>query len=499
LAKVKLAHALRRGETLELTVESLANGGDGVAKTSGIPVFVDRSAVGDKLKVRLFDVRKDFARGEIEEILQPSAERVVPPCEHFDLCGGCQWQHIDYAAQLAHKEDLVRQSLRHIGGMSVGDDDNLVETIAGAKNGGALHYRNKAQFPVQYVDGKFLAGYYGRGSHDLVNVLHCSIQPAAMDDVLASARLLLKKYKVHAYDEKTHTGLVRHINLRQSFASSKQLVTIVVNHAPLKYAKLRENEELAVLLEVARDLVDRHSYIEGVLVNFNNERGNRILGDASLVLVGIEFVEEELKTKRTDLPQKLQDGLKLRLSSSSFFQVNSNQAVTLLEIVADMAISALAGLSAPVIVDAYAGVGTISLWLSALADSVVAVEENREAVADGRANGLLNDITNIDFIEGRVEDVLERLMTEGTLPDLLVVDPPRKGLSPEVLLSIKERGPKHIIYVSCNPTTLARDLKLLEVKGEKAEANGYKAKRVKPVDLFPQTYHVESVVLLERF
>jgi 23S rRNA (uracil1939-C5)-methyltransferase len=497
LAKVKLAHALRRGETLELTVESLANGGDGVAKTEGIPVFIDRSAVGDKLKVRLFDVRKDFARGEIEEILVPSAERAVPPCEHFSQCGGCQWQHIDYKAQLAHKEGLVRQSLRHIGGMK--DDDSLVETISGAGAGGALHYRNKAQFPVQYVDGKFLAGYYGRGSHHLINVQHCSIQPKAMDEVLASVRLLLKKYKVHAYEESTHTGLVRHINLRQSFASGKLLVTIVINHEPVKYAKLRDREEIAILLDVGRDLVDRHSDIEGVLLNFNPFKGNRILGDVSLVLVGVEFVEEELKTTRTDLPQKLQDGLKLRLSSSSFFQVNSQQAVSLLEIVADMAKSALAGLNAPVIVDAYAGVGTIALWLSPLANSVVAVEENKEAVADGRANSLLNGMNNIEFVEGRVEDVLERLMSEGTLPDLLVVDPPRKGLSPEVLFSIKERGPKHLIYVSCNPTTLARDLKILEDRGEKGEANGYKAKRIKPVDLFPQTYHVETIILLERF
>ena len=205
-----------------------------------------------------------------------------------------------------------------------------------------MHYRNKAQFPVQYVDGQFLAGYYGRGSHDLVNVHHCSILPVVMDNVLATARILLKKYKVHAYDEKTHKGLVRHINLRQSFASGKILATIVINHEPLKFSRFRENEELNVLLDVARDFIGKHDDIEGVLLNFNPHKGNRILGEQSLVLVGVEFVEEILKTERTDLPQRLQDGLKLRLSAPSFFQVNTNQSVTLLEIVADMAKSALA-------------------------------------------------------------------------------------------------------------------------------------------------------------
>ncbi len=338
-------------------MESLANGGDGVAKAEGIPVFIERAAQGDKLKVRLFDVRKDFARGEIESIISPSSERVKPPCEHFSQCGGCQWQHIDYQAQLKHKEGLVRQSLKHIGGIKGGED--LVETICGAEAGADLHYRNKAQFPVQYVDGKFLAGYYGRGSHDLIDVQHCSIQPTAMDQVLQSSRQLLRQYKVHAYDEKTHKGLVRHINLRQSVASGKLLVTIVIHHDALKFSKFKEREDLVVLLDVARDLVDRHPDIDGIILNFNPLRGNRILGDHSLVLVGVEFVEEVLKTTRTDLPKKLKQGLKLRLSSSSFFQVNTHQAVALLEIVADMAKSALSGMSAPVIVDAYAGVGTI--------------------------------------------------------------------------------------------------------------------------------------------
>ncbi|MBS1999763.1 MAG: 23S rRNA (uracil(1939)-C(5))-methyltransferase RlmD, partial [Cyanobacteria bacterium SZAS LIN-2] len=480
MAKVKLAHDLRRGDVVDVTVESLANGGDGVAKLSGLPVFVDRSAVGDKLKVRLFDVRKDFARGEIESIVEPSSERAQPPCEHFDACGGCQWQHMKYAAQAAHKEGLVRQALKHIGGL--GEGEVVIEAIAGATPGGELHYRNKAQFPVQYVDGQFLAGYYGRGSHDLINVRHCSIQPPEMDAILATSRQLLKKYKVHAYDEKTHKGLVRHICLRQSFHSGKILATFVINYAePKNFSKFKENEDLVVLLDVARDLVDQHSNVEGLVLNFNNERGNRILGDGSLVLIGIEYVEEVLKTKRTDLPQKLQDGLKLRLSSASFFQVNTGQAVTLLEIVADMAREALSQCSAPVIVDAYAGVGTIALWLSTLAHTVVAVEENKDAVNDGQANTKLNDLPNVEFVEGRVEDVLSRLSEDGDLletlkPDLLVVDPPRKGLSPEVLTAIKERGPQNLIYVSCNPTTLARDLKLLGDKGEKGDQSGYKAK-----------------------
>ncbi len=501
MAKVKYTHTLERGDQVEVNVESLANGGDGVAKIDSIPVFIERAAQGDRLAVHLFDVRKDFARGAIEEIVKPSPERVQAPCFHYERCGGCQWQHIDYAHQLQHKERLVVDALGHIGGFA--NAKELVQSIVGCDD--PFHYRNKVQFPVKYKNTQVLAGYYERGSHDLVNIDACPIQPSIMDELLKTTKMLFKKYRISIYDEERHRGMVRHLNFRMSFATGKILVTIVVNHAAIKIKEFNNIDYLHAFTTLGEELAHLHSEVESVVVNFNQDKGNRILGEHTITLVGNGYIEEKLATKRSDLPQKLQDGLRFRLSSKSFFQVNSLQAVKLLEYIAAAAQEDLAASEKPVVVDAYAGVGTIAMWLSPLADEVIAIEEVGDAITDGEENAALNNLTNVSFVEGRVEQSLAVLMVEKKREnkniDLIVLDPPRKGIDPNILALIKERGPKHIIYVSCNPATLARDLKILcqsTENGENSSMGGYKVKRVQPVDLFPQTYHVESVALLER-
>lgn len=341
--------------------------------------------------VELFDVRKDFARGQIEEIIKPSSERTEAVCLHYERCGGCQWQHMDYASQLKHKEKLVVDSLTHLGAFA--DASTMVSPIIGCAD--PFHYRNKVQFPVKFKDRQVLAGYFERGSHDLVNIESCPIQPSLMDAILKSTRHLLKNYRISIYDEKQHHGLVRHLNLRMSFASNKVLVTFVVNHEPVDYKAFRKNDNLYAFTNLAQELMTEFDTVASVVLNFNQDKGNRILGDKNMIVLGNGFIEEHLASDHPDLPARLHQGLNFRLSTKSFFQVNSLQAVKLLELVALAAKEALAGVEHAVVVDAYAGVGTIAMWLSTLAEEVVAIEEIGDAVADGQENAALNELENV--------------------------------------------------------------------------------------------------------
>jgi 23S rRNA (uracil1939-C5)-methyltransferase len=275
-------------------------------------------------------------------------------------------------------------------------------------------------------------------------------------------------------------------------------VTFVINHEPVDYKAFRKNDNLYAFTNLAQELMTEFDTVASVVLNFNQDKGNRILGDKNMIVLGNGFIEEHLASDHPDLPARLHQGLNFRLSTKSFFQVNSLQAVKLLEQIALAAQEALAGLEHAVVVDAYAGVGTIAMWLSTLAEEVVAIEEIGDAVADGQENAALNELENVSFMHGRVEEALPALIAEKGKIDLLVLDPPRKGIDPQVLKAIIETGPKRVIYVSCNPVTLARDLRILANSGENGSDLGYKTIRVQPVDLFPQTYHVETVAVLER-
>ncbi|MFN8555734.1 MAG: 23S rRNA (uracil(1939)-C(5))-methyltransferase RlmD, partial [Candidatus Obscuribacterales bacterium] len=378
---------------------------------------------------------------------------------------------------------------KHIGKL----DSELVKTIIGAP--AALHYRNKAQFPVKHPQGsdRILAGYYRQDSHELVNIKHCPVQPEAMDHLLDLVKNICEEHGISAYDERSHKGLLRHINIRYSFGLKNLLLTLVLNASASSaddFQNLKCHDQIVGAAQALKDAVPE---LIGVSINLNNQRGNKILGDLTFPLEGGDRIQEILQTDRDDFPERLREGLKFDLSSSSFFQVNTHQAVKLLE----QAFLPIAQLqrSDLKIVDAYAGVGAISLWLAPLASQVIAIEEHPAAVADGRENARLNSIENVEFREGRVEDVLLDLRNEQASIDVIVVDPPRKGLSPEVVESLLWAEPELIVYVSCNPSTLARDLKLLEQgltkstgDGDKETFVGYKTKQVQPVDLFPQTF-----------
>jgi len=488
--KAAFFHGLARGQVLAVEIESLAAGGHGVARANGVPVFVARVAPGDLAEIELVDVRKDFARGRLLKVLERSEQRVEPPCKLFKICGGCQWQHISYDRQLEAKTDLVRQAVKRIGGL---DPGIVGRTIAAAE---PFFYRNKVQFPVAHPRGstRILAGYYEQDSHDLVNIKHCPVQPEPLDRVLEATKDLCQQYKISAYDETKGAGLLRHITARFSFDRREALVTLVVNAATGAGGRGRAGQvvDLDVMRALAGKIIKRVPEVAGVCLNFNPDAGNRIFGDKTICLAGEPYVSERLATRRPDLPARLRDGFEFRLSPTSFFQVHTDQASRLMELVVEAAVPGPPGEAPlPLVVDAYAGVGAIAFWLSTVACRVLAVEEHAQAVADGQVNRELNGIENVEFRCGAVESVLPQLAASGLNPQVIVLDPPRKGLSPEAMAATVALRPARIVYVSCNPATLARDLKILVI-------NGYMTKQVQPIDMFPQTYHVESVAVLER-
>jgi 23S rRNA (uracil1939-C5)-methyltransferase len=528
LAKTQRTHDLFRGQHVKVKIASLAGTGHGVSKEFGIPIFIDRTAPGDVIQAELFDVRKDFAKGQLLEVIEPSPQRAEPPCKIFKVCGGCQWQHLSYQAQLDNKQDIVRQALKYIAGL---DSDVVLPTIAPEDN---LHYRNKVQFPVRGVrnEARIRAGYFKQNSHELVNINHCPIQPEPLDRMLEAVKGACEHFGITAYDETIQRGFLRHITARYSFAQNRCVVTLVVNadismypeltpldaDAPVsdemddpvsgkvvaqegrdgkvhKPAGSSKAPSLADLKDVAFSIMDFCQEVTGVCLNFNAAAGNRIFGNVTALMAGDPYVIEKLATKRSDFPPALQKGVDFRLSPTSFFQVNTKGAERLLETIIDVAAKTFKTppneLKIPLSIDVYAGVGTMTTWLAAISEQVIAIEEFAAAVSDGKANIAQNGITNVEFREGKAEAVLSELKDVNLAPDLILIDPPRKGATPEALSALISLSPKAIIYVSCNPATLARDLKLLQ-------EFGYKAKEIQPVDMFPQTFHVETVTLLEK-
>ena len=414
------------------------------------------------------------------------------------------------------KEGLIEQSLRHIAGHELGETLSkvLAPTIGSVEQFG---YRNKVQLPVRNPkDSKrLLAGYFETNSHNLVNIKHCPIQPNLLDDVLAHIKDLAEQYSITAYDEKTGQGLLRHIHMRINKAHDSVLVTLVLNCAADKLP--------GQFKRFAPELMEPFTQIKGVCINYNNKKGNRILGEETVCIAGLGYIEEILSTDKLDLPEILQKGIRFQLSPDSFFQVNTGQAITLLELIAQEVKEFLAAQDNKqenkknnvTLLDAYAGVGTIALWLAPFVSKVIAIESNPQAVKDGQTNQKLNNIENVQFQLNKVEDYLPTLLKNKTPVNIVVLDPPRQGLSPEIIEIIMKLQPELIIYVSCNPVTLARDLGLIlsplvsdsskqvvvaaDIKNSCLESNsGYKVEKIIPVDLFPQTYHIESISVLKK-
>ncbi|PKM93202.1 MAG: 23S rRNA (uracil(1939)-C(5))-methyltransferase RlmD [Firmicutes bacterium HGW-Firmicutes-1] len=447
-----------KNECYSLTIDDLNVDGDGVGKIDGYALFVPGAVPGDKVYVKVIKVNKNLGFAKIEEIILPSKDRCAPTCKVASKCGGCQLQHINYNAQLEFKRNKVEQTLKRIGGFN----HIKVEPTIGMED--PYHYRNKAQYPVgEDVFGNIQIGFYVNRSHRIVPIETCAIQNVKNDEVIEAVKSYMIDNGVKPYNEENHKGLIRHIVTRYSKHKDVLQVTLVVNGR-----KIPKEEELIKRLS-------KLDWIEGILININSEKTNVILGNETKVLYGKRHIVDNI------------GDVSYRISPTSFYQVNPIQTEKLYKTVLDYA--QLTG--EEIVWDAYCGIGTIALYLASKAKYVYGVEIVPEAIEDAHYNMELNKIDNADFFVGKAEQVIEKKYQEGIRADVIVVDPPRKGCDQKLLDTIIHMSPKRVVYVSCDPATLARDVKIL------SEA-GYEISAVQPVDMFPMTTHVETCCLLKR-
>ena len=445
--------ALEKGSVYTAVIDGYSSEGLGIARVNGAVVFVPHAVRGEEIDLRITKVMKTSCTGEIVKIHNPSPERMEPECPYAGKCGGCAYRHLTYPEELWAKRQRVQDALTRIGGL-----DLTVEEILGAKN--PEHYRNKSQYPVG-ADGSI--GFFQARTHKVVPIRRCLIQTEATDRTAQAVGEWMRRYKISAYDETTGKGLVRHVCVRVN-RKGESLCCVVVNGN-----KVPREPELAAYVTVAVP------HTVGVLLNSNTRRGNVVLGDKYRTLFGRNYLMDTLC------------GLEFKLSMPSFYQVNRDQA----EVLYGKALE-FAGLTGnETVLDLYCGIGTITLCLAKAAKRVIGAEIVPPAIRDAKENALRNHIENAEFFCGDAADIAAKLESDGLRPDVVTVDPPRKGLAPEVIASVAAMGPEKVVYVSCDPATLGRDVKIFR-------EFGYEAKRAAAVDMFPGTAHVETICLLSK-
>ncbi|HEY5586020.1 MAG TPA: 23S rRNA (uracil(1939)-C(5))-methyltransferase RlmD [Ruminiclostridium sp.] len=445
-------------KTYKVEITGLTHEGQGVGKIDGFVVFVDKALIGEIVDVQITKQTKSYSVGTITKLVKPSENRVEPFCTVFDRCGGCSIQHMSYEAQLAFKTDTVRQNLKRIGGLeNVQVHDAIGMDIP-------FHYRNKVQYPVGTSGTDIKIGFYEKGSHNIIDSNECDIQPRESNEIRDIVRDFFKSRGISIYNEKTGKGFLRHVMVRMGFKTNEIMVVLVVNGK-----KMPKSDELVKLL------CDKYENIKSIVINVNTENTNIILGDKNTCIYGQEYISDYIGK------------YKFNISPLSFFQVNPIQT----EVMYGKALEYAALTGNETVFDLYCGIGTISLFLSEKAKKVIGVEVVPDAIADAKRNAELNGISNVEFLVGEAEKVIPQLCGEGARADVVVLDPPRKGCDEVVLKTLADMQPQTIVYVSCNPSTLARDLKYLC-------EYGYEVKEVQPVDMFPWTGHVETVVLMSR-
>lgn len=449
---------LCKNDIVQMMITDITDEGNGVGKTAdGFAVFIPGTAVGDELMARLVKVQKSYAYGIIEKLLVPSPHRIEADCQVYRQCGGCSLRHISYDAELATKQNWVEQHLRRIGGISA----PVLPIIGSPEQEG---YRNKTQCPIRNDGESVRLGMFGKHSHRVIQCTNCRLQPAHFEKILQTVQDFCKEYQIPVYNEDKHTGLLRHVYIRFAQATNQTMVCLVVNGTALPHS--------AQLVEA---LVAACPSVNAILLNSNTAKTNVILGKTNLTLWG--------KSNITDILC----GLTIHISPLSFYQVNRKGAERLYGIVADFA--GLTGTE--VLLDLYCGAGTIGLSMASKVRQLVGVEIVQAAVLDAQQNALDNGITNARFLCDDAKGAAATLHREGLLPDVVVLDPPRKGCDASVLQTVAEMQPSRIVMVSCNSATLARDLALLA-------GLGYQTVKAQPVDMFPRTAHVECVVELHR-
>ncbi|MBC1492992.1 23S rRNA (uracil(1939)-C(5))-methyltransferase RlmD [Listeria booriae] len=447
---------VKKNDCLDVVFEDLTHDGNAVAKIDGYPIFVPQGLPDEIAQIKVLKTNKNYGFGKIIELTKESADRVTPPCLVYSQCGGCQLQHLSYDGQLRMKQKQVAQVMKRIGKQDV----EVLPTL-GMEN--PWNYRNKAQVPVGFVNGRLVAGFYQQRSHQIIDMNTCLIQQEENNEVIQTARAIFAKYHVEPYDETTRKGVLRHLMTRFATTTGELMLVIVTT-------KLNFPNKAEIMAELQQSIPELTSLVQ----NVNTANTNVIFGEQTVVLAGREYIMDTIH------------GISFAISARSFYQVNPEQT----EILYAEALK-LAGLTGEeTVIDAYCGIGSISLCLAKEAKHVYGVEIVPQAIEDARANAKLNKMDNVTFAVGKAEEVIPDWFKQGIKADVLVVDPPRKGCDDALLQTILKMKPKRVVYVSCNPATLARDMLVLT-------EGGYEAKLVQPVDMFPQTTHVECVTVLE--
>ena len=447
---------LIKNQIYEAVISDYTSEGQGVARIEGCAVFIPNAICGERVRVRIEKAQKTWAAGKIVELLERSDHRINRECPVAKLCGGCDFHHMDYAEETRLKAERVRACLNRIGGESL-------ESIPILAAPGCHGYRNKAQYPVSSHKNKAFAGFFRAGTHQVIENDRCLILPEEMDRVKNAVIGHMNRFRIPAYDEAAHTGLVRHIYVRRGAVSGQVLVCLAVNGRKLPHAP---------------ELIESLKAIPGfttLVLSVNTKKGNVVLGDEFITLYGPGTIEDTLC------------GLVFRLSPRSFYQVNHHQAQRLYQ----AAIEQAQITKEDTVLDLYCGVGTITLAMAGAAGRVIGVEVVPQAVEDARENARRNGIENAEFFCGDAGQAALELEKQGIRADVVVVDPPRKGLNADTIEALSRFAPRRIVYVSCDPATLARDVALLKERG-------YSLKSAMAADLFPRCAHVESIVCLVR-
>jgi 23S rRNA (uracil1939-C5)-methyltransferase len=441
-------------KTYEIDIRDLTDKGEGIGSIDGLTVFVNGTVPGDRASVKVTTLKKNYAIGDIVEILFPSDIRVQPPCEYFGTCGGCQIQNISYKEQLRIKKQLVVDALERIGNLK----DVQVEETLGMED--PYRFRNKSSFPLNSY-GEM--GFYKKRSHEIVPINACLIQGDIVDKLMNFIQGWIKHEKISTYDEKRHKGLLRHVVIRESKENGEVMVIFVTN------SKKKES----VIERLSLELAKTFPMVQSVYQNINRSKGNRILGFENIHLSGKMQIIDHIGNQA------------FKISPNSFFQVNNSQANKLY----DKALEYADLKGEEIVFDLYCGIGSITSRLALKAKKVYGIEVVGDAIDNAEENKALNNIQNIEYILGYSEDETEELVQRGIIPDVIVVDPPRKGLETKLIDKIIDVKPDRIVYVSCKPSTMARDVAIFT-------QHGYTLEKVQPVDMFPHSMHVETVARL---
>lgn len=447
---------VNKNDEFKLNITGYTAEGGGVGKYDGQAIFVENVAVGDEILCHIIKAKKSYAIGKALKILKPSKNRIDPECEAFRMCGGCSYAHITYDEELNLKAQKVKDAFERIGGISP-DFKEILPSPA------TTRYRNKAQYPVKRENGILNIGFYAKKSHRVIDGGDCLLQPEEFTTITEIFRKWINENSITVYNEEIGKGLVRHLYLRKAFATGEIMVCVVINGATLPY-----QDSLIELLQAVNGF-------KTLVVNINRDNTNVVLGSQCDAIFGDGYITDILC------------GVKIKLSPLSFYQVNHDGAQLLYEKATQYA--SLTGEED--ILDLYCGTGTIGLSMANKVKSLIGVEIIPEAIEDAKINAQINNITNARFICGDASLAAEKLQEEGIKPQVIILDPPRKGCAEELLKTVSEISPERIVYVSCDPATLARD-------AQRLENLGYKAIEVTPVDMFPRTAHVESVCLFKK-